>query len=339
MQAVSFGPHRGADWLNRVALDLTSRAAGCERFTLIAQDPLQPRTLWVSLSLSRAQGVLSCACAAIYVDGATGEQWLAEEAWPEDRMRVDPSRGGLGVGECNLGDGQSQGLIRGDTFAIAWALNAPWAGGPRGLLPSPWLYCGGRLGAKVALGAPAHPAQGGHIEVWRTLGRYAHRSRIDCAGWSVSQTHAFGGAAPSAYVHLHVPPGEAQALDLFATETRLWRLWPTTLVMAAHQRPGGAAPDQARAWRYGGILPTPGSVAAPWQFTLQARQSTWRGEVLAAANEVVHLRQAPHGGAHAVAVGATVQASITGADGHIATVASTRSIVEVGGARVAERDA
>ena len=313
-------------------MSLPSRAAGCERFTLIAQDPKHARTFWACLSLTRSGGVLRTACAAIYVDAVTGEHWLAEEAWPEERLRVDPARGGLGVGECAVGDGISQGLIRGATFAIGWALQAPWAAGPQGLLPNAWWYGGRRLAAKVALTAAAHPAQSGHIEIWRTLGRYAHASRIDCSGWTVTQNHVFGGTQPEPYVHLHVPPGECRALDLFVADTRVFGVWRTTMAQAVHQGGSDEPAEQARAWRYGGIVPSPANVAAPWQFTLQDGGATWRGEVLAVPGKVVHLAQAPHGGAHALAVGATVQASITAADGHIVTVASTQAIVEVGGA-------
>jgi hypothetical protein len=331
MQPVRFGPHRGADWLNRVAYS-PGTSPFCERFTLIAQDPKHPRALLITLSLTHGKEGVTATTSALFDDGITGEHWLAEESWPMDRARIDPERGGLGLGECFVGDGSTQGLIHSGEFALSWALHAPYDGLPHNLLGSDGLYGGHKLSHKVALTVPSAPVLEGYIEIWRTPGRYSQRTRLDCQGWHINQSHVFGHGSAGPYVHVHVPPSSVDesslSLDLFCLRTKVLGLVPTTLFLGDLQTPDGA--KMARAWHYGGVLPTPTQASLPWQFTISHSGATWRGEVLANPKRVVKLH-GMHGGAYALAFGATVRASVTTADSKMRAIISDQALVEVGG--------
>lgn len=333
MQPVRFGPHRGADWLSRVAWDPSATRPFCERYTLIAQDPKHPWALFITLSLTRtAQGTLATST-ALLEDGVTGEHWLAEESWPMDRARIDPERAGLGLGECFLDDSTSQGLIHSGEFALAWNLQTSHGGLPSNLLGNQQLYVGRSLGHKVALTVPSAQVTLGHIEIWHAPGRYSRKTRLDCTGWHVSQSHVFGDGPQGPFVHVHVPPSSVDAhklsLDLFCARTKVLGLLPTTVFLGALQTPEGE--KLARAWRYSGVLPTPAQASLPWQFTVGHSGATWRGEILANPKRVIKTHHAPHHGSYALAFGATVRASVTTAEGKSYSVISDQAVVEVGG--------
>lgn len=335
MQPECFGPHRGADWLGRVAWSPKTRGSFCERFTLIAQDPKHPRALFVSLSITQHRGETTATALALYDDGTTHQHHLAEESWPMDRARIDPDRVGLGLGECFVGDGSSHGLIHSGEFALAWQLLSPSPSLPQALLGAPYLYEGRKLGHKVALTVPSATTTQGHIEIWHTPGRNSKKTVVDCTGWKVHCSHVFGAGEVGPFVHVHVPPTgvsgqpEGAVLDLYCLRTHVLTLLPTTLFVGALQTPDKVR--SARAWHYGGSLPTPAQASLPWQFTVSHSGATWRGEILANPKRVVKTQGAPHGAGYAVAFGATVRASVTTADGSMHSIISDQALVEVGG--------
>lgn len=233
MRHVSFGRHRGADWLSRVAFPLEAvDAAGggapfYERFVLRLQDPRHARALWVCLSLEREAAGTKARCSAAYFDGDAGSVRLAEEVWPLSRAAIDPDRGGLGIGECQTLPDHAHGLVQGEGFALAWdvALHANHA--PQPLLAD-WLYRHRRLQHKASVPVPHARVAAGRLEVWHALGRAAPRTRLDLAGWDASLHHAWGDGAPSTYAsaHAHTLEGapEGSSLHAIAGQGRLCQL-------------------------------------------------------------------------------------------------------------------
>lgn len=233
MHATTFGPHRGHDWLSRVAFGGLGQHVRDERFVLRAFDPKHPRALWACLRLvSAADGVSAKAvCEVAYFDGVANQNWQAQEEWPLERTTLDPERGGLGVGECAMLTASSQGLVRGGDFAIAWQMAFAGGCGPQMLLPSAWLHNSRMLRHKAVAWQQGAKISQGHLEIWHSLGRAAERTRLDLAGWQVFGQHAWGNQALCPYAAIDAPtiegcPGNLTAVTYGTTLAGLAAIAP-----------------------------------------------------------------------------------------------------------------
>ena len=342
MRHVSFGRHRGADWLSRVAYPLEASAAAqpgtpfYERFVLRLRDPRHARSLWVALSLERDADGARARCSAAYFDGDTPRVQLAEEVWPLSRAAIDPDRGGLGVGECQLQPDHAHGLVHGEGFALAWDVALRPTAPPQPLVAD-WLYRHRRLPHKASVPVPLATVTKGHVEVWHALGRAAPRTRLDVAGWHASLHHAWGDGVPDVYAsaHAHVIEGAPPGAFVHATagRTKLCGMLEVAPQLGILQL--GAAPASFSGWQ-ALRRPAPAQTAADgWALHLVGDGQRFVGEV---RGQTVATAAGPFGRPLYVCELAELTATYTPRGEHARTVRAPRASFEVMGAAGELRD-
>lgn len=188
------------DWMNRVAFQPDRLAPHSETFFLHATDPNHPRALWVRMHLF---------CDGKERHGETQAVWFGEdgikvarERWPIQRVQIDPERAGVGIGECNIQDKVSVGLVHGPDFAIGWDLGMVDECPGYKPLPADWLYKGRSSYPKFCTPHPSTRVNG-KLEIWKGLARRAGVERIELSKWRGMQGHVWGPypAERTAWVH------------------------------------------------------------------------------------------------------------------------------------------
>ena len=224
------------DWMNRVAFRPDRLAPQSETFFLHAADPKRPRALWVRLNLF---------CDGKERYGDTQAVWfgedgvkIARERWPIQRVQIDPERAGVGMGESNIQDKTSTGLVRGPDFALSWDLSMRDECPGYRPLPAAWLY-------RSRMSSPAfctpHPSAriSGSMELWHGLARRAGVERIDLSAWRGMQGHRWGPQLPERAASVHCNSfteapknvffeafsGSVKVGQLFNPQALMGRLW------------------------------------------------------------------------------------------------------------------
>jgi hypothetical protein len=286
------------DWMNRVAFDPESGSPQVESFYLKANDPKHPRAIWIRLSLYGAGKDRYGETQAIYFDGAAGKNLVASERWPVGRVQIDPERAGVGIGESNIQEAASAGLVRGNDFALSWDLELEDDSPGYYPFPAEWLYRSRRVSSKIVTPHPSATVHLGALEVWHGLQRHVDHTRIDLAGWRAMQGHTWGSRLPERYAWAHcntfkeAPAGSY--FELYAGEVKLAGLLsPQALV-------GRLVLDREvyrfDTWR--NLFGAPGRYSpTDWAFELQGPDGTLKGKVTATVQNTVALKDSSPGAA------------------------------------------
>jgi hypothetical protein len=185
------------DSLNRVAFDPDAGAAHLETFFLHLSDPKHPRSVTLRLTLCSqgpkvpAQNGRFGEVEVIYTEAGKAPR-LAKERWPVNRVQIDPERAGVGIGESNVQENASAGLVRADSSVISWDFKMAGAAPGYQSLPSQWLHRGARVTPKLCTPNPGSRIVRGRMEIWGGHSRHVPVTHIDLTGWDVMQGHRFG---------------------------------------------------------------------------------------------------------------------------------------------------
>ncbi|MEE8410620.1 MAG: hypothetical protein V3T05_13540 [Myxococcota bacterium] len=196
-------PRLHADWTNLVYFNPTSTRFQIESFWIKANDPTSRRAVWLRFTLFSNAKEQYGEMWSIYFDAERGERLATREAFPLNRVRFDPERAGIGIGECSLESDRSTGVIRDPAFTIAWDLRLEDAAPPYTQYPLMLLYRN-PLFPKKKLTSP-HPdaTMSGVLEIWRRNAGNDALETIDLAGWRGMQGHVWGKHHIERYVWMH----------------------------------------------------------------------------------------------------------------------------------------
>jgi hypothetical protein len=201
------------------------------------------------------------------------------QRWPLGRVQSDPERAGIGIAESSLQHNASQGLVRGDDFAISWDLNLAdrslgYAGLPAGWSP-------GGISPKLFTPHPCSHVLRGKIELWEGLSRHTPMHKIDLKGWHGMQGHWVQAPATQPYAWVHAsqfegPTSEPMSFEAFAGPLRLGPLVEPMALL-------GRLVVGGQTYRFDGwrnlFAGRPTFDAGSWSFSMQHRGAKLRGSV------------------------------------------------------------